>query len=368
MSRSSYRPRTGFTLVELLVVITIIGMLVALLVPAVQAVRNTARTTECSNNIRNLAVAAMGNDDFPGYVQLVKRGKLDTDFAMCTPNGRAIATGGGNAANAWDVSWAAVLLPKLEQQALWDQIVTPPVVSGNPVVVELPRIGVLTCPSDQDMVSVAGLPGLSYVANTGAWDRAQNGQFLSGNNVGDTDDNGVFLNHAMYQRLGLRAPKMRISKVRDGAASTIMLSENVHRTYENTPFTWFASQPENQSSVQGSEQRFGMVWVVNAQPDIGNDLESQERINQNESDQVDFDPTIPLFARPASEHGAGVNVAFCDGHVKFVRDDIDYIVYQSLMTPNGRKSVDPRSHKPVPNGGAIEIFRGAAPLSESDYQ
>src|SRR5438093_1380156 len=68
----------GFTLVELLVVITIIGMLVALLLPAVQGARESARTTQCLNNIGQLAKAMVTYDvsrqNFPGYIQVVKRG------------------------------------------------------------------------------------------------------------------------------------------------------------------------------------------------------------------------------------------------------------------------------------------------------
>ncbi|HEY3392811.1 MAG TPA: DUF1559 domain-containing protein, partial [Lacipirellulaceae bacterium] len=78
-SRRQQNRRFGFTLVELLVVITIIGMLVALLLPAVQAVRENARQTQCTNNMKNVALATVAHEtakgEFPGYSQFIKRAK-----------------------------------------------------------------------------------------------------------------------------------------------------------------------------------------------------------------------------------------------------------------------------------------------------
>ena len=72
---------------------------------------------------------------------------------------------------------------------------------------------------------------------------------------------------------------------------------------------------------------------------------------------------MPWFARPASSHGGGANVAFCDGHSQYLRDDIDYVVYVQLMTPNGRKCVDPYRRLQESHNA----FRSAPPLAEKDY-
>ena len=110
--------QAGFTLVELLVVITIIGILVALLLPAVNAARGRAMMTQCANNQRNLGLAMLNFEStkgkFPGYVQPVKRN--DGAYATVAGTGMANSTyGSSSAAGAGErggsrVSWAARVL------------------------------------------------------------------------------------------------------------------------------------------------------------------------------------------------------------------------------------------------------------------
>jgi prepilin-type N-terminal cleavage/methylation domain-containing protein/prepilin-type processing-associated H-X9-DG protein len=370
------RRRFGFTLVELLVVITIIGMLVALLLPAVQAVRENARQTQCTNNLKQITLATIAHESskgqFPGYSQFVKRSR-DT-WAMInydTTSGKFVVVSEvapSDFDNVTGFSWETVLLPRLERQDIWDQIVQPPKVGTTEIPVQIPPVEVFVCPSDTDATSLADLPGSSYNANSGAWDRDSAGEFLVGSNVGDTADNGVFQNFTEYDRKSAKAPKVRMGTMKDGAGTTLMYAENIQKTYEPASpgpplFGWLG----NLYAIEPMEQRFGMVWVVDGNPQIGRSLTNQEAINRNESDAVDFPFDIPLFARPAGPHGSGVNVTYCDGHGSFMRDDIDYIVYQQLMTPNGRKCVNPLNHGSI-DGTPIETFRIAPPLSEGDYQ
>ena len=98
--------RAGFTLVELLVVIAIIGMLVALVLPAVQAAREAARRAHCQNNLRQIGVALHVYHD--AHKQLPV-GCVEKRVPKTTPNGRQLA-------------WSAELLPQLEEQPLWQQI------------------------------------------------------------------------------------------------------------------------------------------------------------------------------------------------------------------------------------------------------
>ena len=376
MSGSSRRRRNrrfGFTLVELLVVITIIGMLVALLLPAVQAVRENARQTQCTNNMKNVALATVAHEtakgEFPGYSQFIKRTKnVWAHIDYSGTDGKFIVVSFANPTASQlqnevaGFSWATMLLPRLERQDIWDQIVQPPLnASGDPIPVLIPRLDVYLCPSNTDAVAQANIAGLSYSGNTGAWD------WDGGNFRGDSPNNGVFFSKADFERNGGRSPKTRIGAIKDGAATTILYAENFHKNYLDTSgaptFSWLGNAVANQIM----EQRFGIVWVVNTTPQPGStQTTDQERINGNALEVVAFPFDIPAFARPAGSHGS-INVTFCDGHGESISDDIDYIVYQQLLTPNGRKCVDPVDPAANPPSLPIQTFRAAPPLAEDSY-
>lgn len=377
----------GFTLVELLVVITIIGMLVALLLPAVQNARERGRQMTCLNNVKQLALAAVNYDSskgqLPGYTQFIKRGSLEyatigyksTDRKFTAKSvSFSQAPTGSQLANVSAFSWATMLLSRLERSDVWDAIVQPPVPHEE---VEVPPISVFICPSDHDIATQPDLAGLSYSVNCGAWDLSSSGTFLVPTSAqqGDTIDNGVFFSNADYDRNPpAAAPKVRISGIKDGAGTTLMLAENISKSYDATStsngapaFSW----------LFGNEQQLGFVWVdptggaVVPQP--GNTINNQEALNRDSSPtpplSPTFPPNMPRYARPASSHNGGMNVAFCDGHGMFLRDDIDYVVYQQLMTSNGRKCVDPTNWKAETNAGqSIYQFRTAPPLAEKDYE
>ncbi len=195
---------------------------------------------------------------------------------------------------------------------------------------------------------------------------------MSSSNVGDTADNGVFHDIAGYDRKSAKAPKVRMSGINDGAGTTLMYAENTHKSYEPSNTSVTTDAPAF-AWLLGREQQLGFVWVNpsggNTSPQPGTTINNQEALNRNSQDVVLFPADIPRFARPASPHSGGMNVAFCDGHGEFLRDDIDYKVYQQLMTPNGRKCVDPADHnKDIAANQSIYLFRNAPPLAEKDYK
>ncbi len=383
MLASTARRRVGFTLVELLVVIAIIGTLVALLLPAIQAARENARQTQCMNNLKNLGIAAIAFDAskgrLPGYAELVRRSPdqwiaaadVDNDGILeIIPSDDEV----GDIANAWGISWVTMLLPKLDRQDYWDQIVDPALPN-----VEIRPLEVLVCPSDTSATVRTDVASLSYSVNTGAWDRDINGfLYVGGNNpdVGDTLDNGVFTNMAEYRRVGQRPLEARLSQVLDGSSTTIMISENTDKDYDpgsagDPPFTWLGGD----GTICGTEQQLGFTWVVNENPQTVDEMSDvtlvdQARINRRgDIDASDpFVEIVPYLARPASQHNQGVNVVFCDGHGQFLNESIDYIVYQQLLTSHGRECVDPEDHTDTEIGSVIYVFRTAPPLSEVDFK
>lgn len=374
---SRVRRCAGFTLVELLVVITIIGMLVALLLPAVTSTIGEGRRTYCQNNMQNLAKAMLAIESakgrFPGYSQLVKRSAtkaVAVRHSTTSANWTVVTV---DPRNAIPVSWAAMLLPKIERQDLWDSLLNPKVdadlsLTEQEGVLDIRPIELFVCPSDTDAIAAADTPALSYSVNAGAPDW-NNATFLAETGGGDTIANGVFHNLYEYGARQLKAPLARLSTITDGAGTTIMLSENCHKSYE--PIS--AGAPARFTWLFGTEQHLGIVWVVSEAPQPGNSMVDQERINRVGDDAYNnnpvFDPNSPRFARPASNHGPGVNVAFFDGHSKFLSDNIEYIVYQQLLSAQGKKCVDPVDHDlNLSPGDPIHTFRNAPPLSEADFE
>src|SRR5262245_50198583 len=142
--RKPRRPN-GFTLVEVLVVITIIGMLVALLLPAVNGARAAGQKTTCMNNLRNYGQATLAyvskKDLFPGYRELLRR-----------PDGTKVV-----------VSWQIMLLPELGRQDLYQALQSG--LAGT-TSQPLPYLELAACPSDSSIAGKSS-PATSYVANTG---------------------------------------------------------------------------------------------------------------------------------------------------------------------------------------------------------
>ncbi len=369
-----YQSRRAFTLVELLVVIAIIGTLVGLLLPAVNAARERARQATCTNNLKELGTAMIsyatsGDGVFPGWMQLQR---LDP------------AAGDGYAPTAaldLEVSWAAKLLPRMDQQGLWDTLLSGKLQLDANVANDvsiLPQIELFLCPSNPP--SRPGTPALTYVANTGMPDISANPSDFSGN--------GICHNQVVIPGSNYPGPLVRYgSDIKDGANMTLLLSENVDKdeplsgTSPAVNSSWLRTSVFIPGSSFG-EQPFGMVWVydqISSSPysPLNPAPGMQERINRDSRTQAQLNSTVPLaqygmlsrgsqFARPASEHPEIVIAVFAGGNTQSIRENIDYRVYQQLMTPNGA-SAQMVGNTPAQNEQMRIDLGIETPLSDSDY-
>ncbi len=253
--------KKGFTLVELLVVIAIIGILVALLLPAIQAAREAARRTQCNNNLKQIGVALQNYHDTykifpPSYVN----------------NGPDIMWG-----------WGMLILPFMEQQALFEKI--DPIRwgggGGNPVhrADQNPdlreRIEGYRCPSDPFRPATS-----ATFAGTG---QAGASNYVISEGVAAMD-RGVHDAHALADIL-------------DGTSNTMLVGER--DTYEHAGAIWPGRQ--NSTSAVGFRSLYppGYKGVDNWN-----------------------NPTCIRYVL-ASEHPGGVNVVFCDSSVHWIANTIE---------------------------------------------
>ena len=326
--------RPAFTLVELLVVITIIGMLMALLMPAISAARESGRRTQCINNQKQLGLALLAYESahksFPGWRNTV-----------------ALIAANGTSPNPTTAPWLAMLLPNLERTDLW-QIVTS---SGIATIVAKPiPLKMITCPSDPPDTTTGAGP-CAYVAN---------GLVLRDQSLYNTYVTNPTAANAKYQAL---APQtLDYVSGSDGTTNTLMLGEitqtpptaALNASPAATPkgHNWYdVDFPQVVTSAYQVKQTFGFPVAGAAYYPAGFITFATPYGSQFAS----YNGNV-MTANINSNHSGGAVVAFFDDHVQFLRDDAGVnqatgtatyptayssqpiTVYQILVTPEGSRT------------------------------
>jgi len=354
-------------LVELLVVITIIGMLVALLLPAVQNAREAGRRATCINNLKNITLATQNFESskqrFPGWREHL-----------------GIPTQGMSANQQVKASWAFMILPQLDRNDLYRAYTKKAPENPNDFFLGNPPIPnesleIMSCPSDPP--SETGGAPTSYAVNAGVPDRRLSSEDAAMGISGDSAANGVFHDADPFfgpgSAVGPNGQPMKPKKLvklntssvsaNDGTATTIMFAERVEaRKWTDVGAPAPATDPSQ--SVLG-EHYTGVCWMPVVQSDLPSPATDYE-INgiKPPFGVTDMNVTSQRYhdVRPSSQHPGIVIVSFVDGHVTTLNETIPYLVYSQLMTPNGNRAVN------CDDPTRDVAFRLNQPLNEDEYK
>jgi prepilin-type N-terminal cleavage/methylation domain-containing protein/prepilin-type processing-associated H-X9-DG protein len=281
MHRPSTNPR-GFTLVELLVVIAIIGVLMGLLLPAVQSAREAGRRVTCTNNQYQIALAASRFNDSNGFMPGWRNALLWIQGAV---------------SGTHTPSWPVAILPFLERRdifVVWSSTSSIPASAT-------PYISTFACPSTP--AESMSNPILAYAGNCGT--------FTNNKNDGVMVDNFATTTNQRNSLDDISAA--------DGTAMTLVASEKCGVSI-TTQGSW-SVQP-NASPGWGTAAAPFPVFGMAGSP-------GSKIINASAAAAAPG-----TLSQPSSNHPGGAVVAFCDGHTGFLKDSISAAVYGNLVTSN----------------------------------
>jgi prepilin-type processing-associated H-X9-DG protein len=303
-------------------VIAIIGILVALLLPAIQAAREASRRSSCSNNLKQLGIAMHNHHD----------------------SLRSLPPGMGPYGCCWG-TWQVLVLSYLEQKQLtelyvnWggsdtvqaDERSTCPAplstcyrygVAPNTTNVTTIRFASMTCPSDQPNAPIGGITNHNYAVNFGTTGYGQPATL-----------NGVIFRGAPFA-VAKDTTRPRFGKlladVIDGTSNTLMLAEVLQgRGSDLRGFTWWGDASEITTYLAPNSPIPDRIYTAG----YCNNL---PQLNLPCAVSTATDPT--MFAS-RSRHPGGVQVVFCDGATRFITDAIELTTWQALSTTEGGESV-----------------------------
>jgi len=349
-SRGSRR-RGGFTLVELLVVIAIIGILVSLLLPAVQAAREAARRIKCSNNLKQYGLGIHNYHDV--YNTLPNGGLWNVSAGgQPVPPYPPLAD--------WNypaINWQVRVMPFMEQQALYDKVdmdfmnKTKPNADGDnwgwidvgvgSIMRQTPtwknlfctEVPYLMCPSDEGPLEINDWAQTSYTGSLGSQatvsaDPNCNPYYVKGIHHEDLAWNADHGNtwrkqdlSGLFSRMGLE-DKMNLSSILDGTSNCIMIGETLGNCHDHGGgAAWFYNG-------------FGTAHAGTSTP-----INTMTSCSTSAADAIARRYPFPqcwpksnwnLSWGFRSRHKAGANFVFADGSVQFLPSSIDYMTYQYL--------------------------------------
>ncbi len=314
--------KTGFTLVELLVVIAIIGILVALLLPAVQAAREAARRMQCSNHLKQIALALHNYHDTH---RIFPPGFVDTN-----PTYPAMTQGIRDNLNG--LAWSTLILPFVEETQLYEQVKSQTndfarhwerdlTGAVNPIPAARLGVSVYSCPSDT-MKLINNKRGnfgkTNYMGNSG--------------NAAAIDRKGIFWVDSA----------VRIADILDGTSTTVMVLERTgtrmpgDRNCPNSSYTGFAPCDWRAGLWIGARYR-------------GNSVGWHPGLDPTDVDSYGGGSATYLIGRSnrtwgpswsnASDHPGGLQMALCDGSVRFLSENINVLTYRYLRDRNDGHSI-----------------------------
>jgi prepilin-type N-terminal cleavage/methylation domain-containing protein/prepilin-type processing-associated H-X9-DG protein len=293
--------RQAFTLVELLVVIAIIGVLVALLLPAIQAAREAARRTQCVNNLKQLALGIHNYHDchkaFPPCWTTTDAAGNVTDDAM------------------W--GWAVHVFPHVEEGSLYEQLRASEMTlqevrddASLRLLLQTP-LQIFRCPTDTmealnpyKTIKSYKVATANYIVNGGFFIRAGS----SGAVVWGRENNGVVYADS----------KISFRHITDGSSKTFLLGERADGPEDWRAAIWVGVNKAGKSAGDGNCCMGAVGLPINAPVVAG-------------------DSTQRIFA---SLHPGGAHFAFCDGSVQFIEETIDYSVGDPPVSARGYRNVN----------------------------
>jgi prepilin-type N-terminal cleavage/methylation domain-containing protein/prepilin-type processing-associated H-X9-DG protein len=298
----------GFSLVELLVAITIIGLLIALLLPAVQSAREAARRIQCLNNLKQMGLAI---HNYHGAYQVFPRGGAGA-ASLTTPTVRA----------RWTLSWAAAVLPGLDQLPLYDSLhQDQPYLDSSNLAAGQTVLSVFLCPTspNRDFLrpngdtpkSATKYARTDYGGNWGERALRCHPGTNCPNNYGGNSGRGVLLSSS--------EPIISMIDITDGSSQTIMAGE----------------APEGLHSI----------WIGHK-----NFFDQSAPINAHVSGSSPWESCGPTYASPAGDfcdygqefgsyHAGGAQFVFVDGSVHFLSENLNAKVLAALLSRCGGETV-----------------------------